>query len=368
MRFCWSLIVCVIACLVPVTAGERVLVAFRQADPASRELAEHYVKVRGVETTGLLALDCTASEVVERVVYEKTIAGVVRHALIERDWLADDQSVFIVLIRGVPLRIAASNVSVARRTRTEHRENDAASVDSELAALGIGELSVTGSVPNPAFVGEGDDPRRPKLIVGRIDGPDWASARRLIDDAVAVENSRESKGTALIDHAGMEARMGEEYRRGDQWLEFLERRFAQAGFTVKAYRENALLDRSDANDVFFYAGWYSPHVSGFAKDEGFRFRRGAVVCHIHSLSAQTVRSKSQRWVGPLVARGAAVVLGNVDEPFLSYSTHLDRFFDHVLAGDCVGEAMWKATPRLSWMNVMVGDPLYRPFAPAESDE
>ena len=113
--------------------------------------------------------------------------------------------------------------------------------------------------------------------------------------------------------------------------------------------------------VFFYAGWYAPHVSGLLKDPGFQFRRGAVACHIHSLSAQTVRAKSQRWAGPLLARGAAIVLGNVDEPFLSHHTHLDVFFERLLAGDTAGEAMWKATPRVSWMNVMIGDPLYCPF-------
>jgi uncharacterized protein (TIGR03790 family) len=167
----------------------------------------------------------------------------------------------------------------------------------------------------------------------------------------------------LIDHADMAARMGAEYARGDQWLKALEGGFAQAGFPVNADREPDLIatDAEGVEPFFFYAGWYAPHVSGLLKRHDFRFQRGAVACHIHSLSAQTVRAESQRWVGPLIAHGAAVVLGNADEPFLSHSTHLDVFFERLLAGDSAGKAMWKATPRLSWMNVMIGDPLYRPF-------
>ena len=43
------------------------------------------------------------------------------------------------------------------------------------------------------------------------------------------------------------------------------------------------------------------------------------------------------------------------------STHLDLFNARFLAGLTFAEAGWIATPVFSWMQVMVGDPLYQPF-------
>lgn len=348
----------------PTHAGDRVLVLCNGTEPDSVALARHYTAVRETGEEAILNLDCPATEVIAREEFEKTVREPVAHWLVEHGGAAEAStaaSVVLVIIRGVPLRVEGSLGTFGRRNRDQHRDNDAASVDSELAALALPGPPVTkGSVVNPAY---GREAMRPRIQVGRLDGPDWKTAQGLVDDAVAVEQAGPPRGRALIDHAALAARMGEEYERGDQWLTTLERDFAQAGFSVLADREPGLIatDADAGEPFFFYAGWYGPHVSGLLKRDDFTFQRGAVACHIHSLSAQTVRAPSQRWAGPLIARGAAVVLGNVDEPFLSHSTHLDVFFARLLAGDSAGEAMWKATPRLSWMNVMIGDPMYRPF-------
>jgi hypothetical protein len=74
-----------------------------------------------------------------------------------------------------------------------------------------------------------------------------------------------------------------------------------------------------------------------------------------------LRSPTKAWVGPLLDRGAAAALGNVWEPYLSLTVHFDILNARLLDGFTLGEAAWAATPGLSWMNVVVGDPLYRPF-------
>jgi tetratricopeptide (TPR) repeat protein len=55
-------------------------------------------------------------------------------------------------------------------------------------------------------------------------------------------------------------------------------------------------------------------------------------------------------------------LGNVFEPYLSLTVHFDIFNKRLLEGYTLVEAAWNATPVLSWMNVVCGDPLYRPYA------
>ncbi|HEX8077686.1 MAG TPA: hypothetical protein VF511_07715, partial [Chthoniobacterales bacterium] len=67
------------------------------------------------------------------------------------------------------------------------------------------------------------------------------------------------------------------------------------------------------------------------------------------------------WAAPLVTRGAAATIGNVYEPYLQLTAHLNVFNDRLLHGFTFAESAYMSVPSLSWMSVMVGDPLYRPF-------
>jgi hypothetical protein len=124
------------------------------------------------------------------------------------------------------------------------------------------------------------------------------------------------------------------------------------------------------HDAALYFGWYAEHADGPFLHPAFRFRRGAVACHIHSFSASTIRSDRQNWCGPLLARGACGVLGNVFEPYLPLTAALDTFTERLLAGYTLAEAAWMSTRGLSWMSIVLGDPLYRPFLanPANGDK
>ena len=75
-----------------------------------------------------------------------------------------------------------------------------------------------------------------------------------------------------------------------------------------------------------------------------------------------MRDPTRWWVAPLLSKGAAAVLGNVYEPYLTLTTHLDIFADRLASGMTFIDSAWAATPMLSWMDTMVGDPLYRPCA------
>ena len=60
--------------------------------------------------------------------------------------------------------------------------------------------------------------------------------------------------------------------------------------------------------------------------------------------------------------GAAASLGNVYEPYLGFTTNLGTLARVLLAGHNLAESYYAAQPVLSWMSVLVGDPLYRPYA------
>ena len=115
-------------------------------------------------------------------------------------------------------------------------------------------------------------------------------------------------------------------------------------------------------DCALYYGWYAGSVAGPFIQSDFRFVPGAIAVHIHSFSASTLRDPGGGWVGPLLTKGAAASLGNVYEPYLQFTSHLDMFNDRLLHGFTFAESAYMSTRAVSWMSVMVGDPLYRPFA------
>jgi tetratricopeptide (TPR) repeat protein len=60
--------------------------------------------------------------------------------------------------------------------------------------------------------------------------------------------------------------------------------------------------------------------------------------------------------------GAAASLGNVYEPYLGFTTDLGTLAWVLVTGHNLAESYYAAQPVLSWMSVLVGDPLYRPYA------
>jgi uncharacterized protein (TIGR03790 family) len=368
------------------------LVLFNESSAESRELAKFYAEVRGIPGDHLVPLTCSMEETISREAYNETIADPLR-AFMEKNELwtvkevaggpvATDCKIHIIAImRGVPVRIAATPPSPTGEVDAagkpippvvDKQQADEASVDSELVMLSLKSAPTKSMGRNPYF--NKRVPKRlagiaPLMLVGRIDGPSWEIAKRLIEDAVASEKSG-LWGNAYLDLSRMDVTMGEGYKIGDEWLRNIATGFSHLGIPtyVDNHPERLPTNFPLGDDTIFYFGWYAQSVEGPFSDPDFKFKRGAVACHIHSYSATTIRHAGQWWVGPLVARGAAAALGNVYEPFLTYTTQLDLFNARLLEGYTFAEAAWMATPAVSWMNIMVGDPLYQPFLQSRTYE
>jgi hypothetical protein len=197
------------------------------------------------------------------------------------------------------------------------------------------------------------------LLVGRLDGPDPQTVRRMIDDALTAERYG-LHGRAYFDARGT---TDKGYIQGDDWIRLAYRTFRNAGYECDFdAREETFDEDYPMTDVAIYAGWYAGGVTGPFVRQDFRFKTGAVAYHIHSFSAASVRTHTAYWVGPLLAKGAAVTMGNVFEPYLSLTPRIDTFFQRLLDGAPFLEAAYYSEPALSWQTTFVGDPLYRPFS------
>ena len=117
------------------------------------------------------------------------------------------------------------------------------------------------------------------------------------------------------------------------------------------------------SQVALYVGWYGLNPSGPFERTAVEFMPGAFAYHLHSFSAATLRSTDHFWVGPLLAKGATITMGCVDEPYLAGTPNVAAFLERLLARRWTfGEAAYACQPVLSWQTTVVGDPLYAPFA------
>ena len=359
--------------------ADAAVVVCNASDPLSVELANFYAGKRGIGSDRIVALHCSTAEEISRDEYDATIAAPLRLAFDAHDWWerskdrpgVEPQSTvtasrvrFLALIRGIPLRIAPASGYPGDfcNQPSPIKDQNAASVDSELAALGLFTHSISGIVPNPnfrAFARYNENHQPGVFFTGRLDAPTGTMVRRMIEDSLAVEKTG-LWGRCYVDSRGM-APNSSPLAVGDEWMTKIANETAPPVLpTVLNAKEPQFPADFPLTDAAMYFGWYSEQPAGPFTRESMHFRPGAVACHIHSFSATSLRDPTRWWVAPLLSHGADAVLGNVYEPYLTLTTHLDIFAQRLADGYTFAESAWMGTPGLSWMNTVVGDPLYRP--------
>lgn len=350
------------------------IVVYNRVAPDSAGLARFYAQQRHLPNDHLVGLECSTEEEISREEYDQTIAEPLRKIFADRKWwstrvngsgqttVSGQQIAFVALIRGMPLKIrATANYAGDRVESNLLGSQNQASVDSELAALGFFSRQISGATANPYF--QNFRPIRelngaPLLLVSRLDAPTAGIVRRMITDSIAAEKSG-LWGRAYVDGAhNTEGGLAD----GDKWLKTVVKDLRWVGIPT-VYDEKPAIFPSGypLTDCSLYYGWYAGGMAGAFADPGFVFTPGAVAVHIHSFSASSLRQADAGWVAPLLGKGAAASLGNVYEPYLQMTAHLDILNDRLLHGFTLAESAYMATRALSWMTVVVGDPLYRPF-------
>lgn len=344
------------------------LVVFNSKVPDSEALARYYAAARLIPAHNLIGLECSADEVIPRTEFSQTIAGPLRKKLLDTGWWMPERDPesggqilrskfhILVLMQGLPLKIADDS---GRAPNSEPLESTAASVDSELATLGMSGSSIKGHLPNPyrnsniPFHTAG----LAMQLVGRIDAPSLNRCRAMIDDAIFAE-TQGLWGQAYID-------LDERQPLGNDWLRTAASAWRKLGIPVTVDTQQETFPANyPMRDPILYFGWQAEQINGPFLNPTFKFQRGAIACHINSFNAATLRSATRNWAGPLLAHGAAAVLGTVDDPYLQLSHNVGTFSDRLSRGFTFIESAYASAESISWMNVAVGDPLYRPFPPA----
>jgi uncharacterized protein (TIGR03790 family) len=353
-------------------SGANVLVVANEALPASVEIAEYYVQRRQVPAEQLLKIRTSVADQVSRQEFDRTI----HHPI--HGWLAragaQDRILYIVLTKGVPLRIAGQG---GGRTTT------IASVDSELTLLYrrmTGQaVSPNGNVPNPYFLADGQPAAARRFshvahdifLVTRLDGFSTADVKALIDRGMAPSTA----GRVVLDQrAGLTDKPNE-------WLAAAAKKLEAQGQGERVVLEQTSRLVEGQKDVLGYYSWGSNDPSFTSRAPAVGFAPGALAALFVSTDARTFTEPPAEWkpgpweskqsyhagspqslTGDLVRAGVTGVAGYVNEPYLDTSIRPDILFPAYFAGFNLAEAFYLALPALSWQSVIIGDPLCAPFA------
>lgn len=381
---------------------EEVVVIANTRATDSLELARYYMRQRNIPSDHLVQVRTSWNEHCSRASYDEEIRRPVREALARIG--KNSRIRCLVTLYGVPLAIeppgpgdpdpSAPLKQQLQMLETEQRGvegkrhaaileekkrieekiaqgkkmDSRAAVDSELALILAGDYPLEGWLPNPFFLGFREQEtllkRDTVLMVSRLDGPDPATVRRLVDDAIAVEKAG-LRGRACFD-ARWPKPAGKNlsgYALYDAALHAAAEGLRKTGRmeAVQLDARSELFQKGDCPKTALYCGWYS--LGRYV--DAFTWVRGAVGYHIASSECATLKQKdSQVWCKRMLEEGVAATIGPVYEPYVQAFPLPDLFF-HTLTEGYLGlaESYLISLPYLSWQMVLIGDPLYQPFTP-----
>lgn len=335
---------------------KQVLVLVNKDTPISSQVGRMYQKLREIPAANILSLSLGTERQITPEQYWSKAAPPIKKYL-----EANPEIRCILTTSGVPYTIQATD-----------GKDEGAAFDSELAAI-LREQpgDRKRAQPNPLYLAGGNsyginDPRKLQMVyVVRLDGPDLKTMTRMVEDAIAVEQSG-FEGPVFGDAQGIDGITG--YGYGDASVRSAIDRLSGAGFDAKLdmKQESWKQPKGGVGDqaagAAFYVGWYD--LLNFQDIFGRQgLARGSIAWHIASQEAQDLWDPNGKgWCLNLMRKGAAVTLGPVREPYVAAFPHGDIFVEALLSGGSVAESYWLALPHVSWAMVVLGDPLYRPFA------
>jgi len=388
---------------------DEVLVIANRLAADSIMLAKFYQDKRGIPRENLLKIQISAAEICSRNDYNQKIAIPVRKYLKQQQKEGRRPIRCLLLMYGMPLKVAPGSATAGEKlqqlelrlqrealdkeltalpeksTERQYVHNrlqqvreklairshsrELSAVDSELALVMAGDYRLADWLPNPSYLGyRGKEVKKmPNIayMVARLDGSSPKIVKRVVLDSLAVEKTGLS-GTAYFDArwplpTPEKVKKLRGYGLYDNYIHLaadLVRK--KSSLKVAIDDKPELFQPGDCPDAALYCGWY--RLSHYL--DAFDWHRGAVGYHIASGECTTLKQKNnQGWCLGMLRDGVAAVIGPVAEPYVQAFPPPSLFFSLLLDGRfSLAECFALSVPFRSWRMVLVGDPLYRPFA------
>lgn len=357
-----------------------VLVVANAASAVSLRLAAAYATARSIPPGNMVRIEAPLAEEIDRQTFEADILTPLQDHL----WRSRtvERIVYIVLMKGVPLKISGSDGAAGNR----------ASVDSEIALLYrrivTGPYTLHGRMPNPYFGADPGFTGRLHIVPPAVGAPVQAPVRpwglylvtrldAFTEDEVRAliarsEIARGSKGRFVFDLRGS----GD----GDAWMRLAAASLRARGAEVVEESTEAFL--AGERNVLGFCSWGSNDAHYPGRGPRHDWAPGAIAAGFVSSDARTFREPAPGWkpgswrdpgsffegtpqslLADFVREGVTGGIGNAYEPYLDACVRPQILFPAYLAGYNLAEASYLSLPFLSWQAVVIGDPLCRIATP-----
>jgi uncharacterized protein (TIGR03790 family) len=362
-------LILMIACAKPQTAAaeksitpnaesSRVLIVMNQSSSDSVRIASYYREKRNIPKSNVVMVQTGVEDEMSPEEYKSKIEAPVRKAIAAIPGGVD----YIVLTKGLPIRLL--NIG-------------GYSVDATLAAMnlkqepiklfpaksGMDEVDVNAAIRrniSPYFQSKEkfSSKKFNMYLVTRLTGYTVQDVYKLINNSL---NAKPVPGPILLDsqplftpesgYGGMEAILN----KAQQLLK-------AKGYDVMFDTQPEFV--SGGAPLMGYASWGSNDAKYDANSyHKIRFLPGAIAETFVSTGGRTFTptTEGQSLVADLVQQGVTGVKGYVSEPYTFALCHVDVMFDRYWGGYNLAESIYAATPLTKWKDMVIGDPLCRPF-------
>jgi uncharacterized protein (TIGR03790 family) len=348
-------------CCLPLLARgqtpDTVLIVVNQPSALSRQIGEYYAARRHVPASNICRITATTDEQISRSEFDDQVSRPIQNYL--RGHNLTEKVLYIVTTAGVPLKIRG-NLGMSA---------EAASVDSELTLLYFDlhgrAHPVPGGIANPFFnkiAAPFRHPDFPIYLVTRLAGFDFDDVRGMIDRALVARN----RGKFVIDLKGSDN------TQGNAWLLQAARQIPRDRLVLDLTR-NVLYHQID---VIAYASWGSNDPDRKERHLGFHWLPGAIMTEFVSTNGRTFTRPPDTWnmgawgdlkatfggtpqslTADYIHDGVTGASGHVYEPYLQFTPRPNIVLPAYYHGRNLAESYYLGIPLLSWMNIVVGDPL-----------
>jgi len=201
-------------------------------------------------------------------------------------------------------------------------------------------------------------------LVTRLTGYDFSDVRKLIDRSLQARNV----GRVVLD-----MRNGSD-EKGEDWLRDTAIRLPAGRYFLEETAKVVEREKS----VIGFASWGSNDPARRERVVGMEWLPGAIMTEYVSTNGRTLERPPEGWklgtwadragwfkespqtlVADYIREGASGAAGHVFEPYLGFTPRPDHLFPAYLSGRNLAESYYSAIPTISWMTVVIGDPLCR---------
>jgi uncharacterized protein (TIGR03790 family) len=323
----------------------RVLLVANSASPDGLAIANYYQAARGIPDSNRVFVTTTTADDISDADFRSQLQDPIA-ARLRTLPLVD----FIVTTRGIPLRVGAGYAADALL----------AGLDLDLVPIQAFTMAEFRRATSPYF--RKDEPfshaKYGLYLTTRLDGYSLADMKSLVDGSL---RARPDDGLFFFDQQVVDrVSINDEL---ETEMEQIARTLRERGFDSESEGTTAFVAPPEALMGYWSSGSNDPHYTPQAY-HALRFKPGSLAETNVSTSARTFDhvTGGQSLIADLITQGVSGVKGYVDEPYTVAVAKPDVLFDRYTRGYNLAESFYMASQLLKWKDVVIGDPLCRPYA------